>query len=205
MMEPSNTEHTKQWKPSKIQLPTTYPSIVSIQVYLLRSFSTSAAFIIDGKRLVSPSIVEFCFFGRAISFRVSGGTGTRKPDFGYPPQWNGLKASWTRIFFIFLPKFLAHFDDFSKLSVVHSVYWRCCETLKNHQIWKKIGKKEKSHFSADSRYPKIGFRVYPFHHYSLGPAIPTFLTSERALIVAANSRQNHSWTVFSGGNCGLFI
>jgi len=48
-------------------------------------------------------------------------------------------------------------DDFSK----------CCETLENHQICQNFGKKWRkafvdlpsTHFSADYRYPKVGFRV----------------------------------------------
>ena len=79
---------------------------------------------------------------------------------------NGLKASWTRLFLIFWPNFLPYLRNF-QYGVMNR---RCCETLKNHQIWQKFGKKWRkslfnlptTHFSADSGYSKIGIlsRIY---------------------------------------------
>jgi len=46
---------------------------------------------------------------------ISGGIpGSQNPIFGYSESAkNGLKTSWTRVFFIFLPIFFVIFDDFS--------------------------------------------------------------------------------------------
>ena len=69
---------------------------------------------------------------------------------------NGLKASWTRLFFHFL-SYLMIFQSFSA-SLVHS---RVRSTLKNHQICHNCGKK----------WRKALFKL-PSMHFSIVPQVP---------------------------------
>ena len=68
------------------------------------------------------------------------------------------------IMYSLFANFLPIFDDFSKWSVYScGAYWKHFRTLKNHQIrgkwWIAFFNLPSTHFSADSRYPKIRFMV----------------------------------------------
>ena len=89
---------------------------------------------------------------------------TRNPILESVEKW--IEGKLNKAFLHFLAKLFALFDDFSKWSILQ----RCCRTMKNHQIWKKMWQKMQTTFLQPIFFlipgtQKSNFE-YPFHHYS---------------------------------------
>ena len=109
--------------------------------------------------IIHKLLLFFLYFIFLLSFYViityytnSGGTGTRNPIFGClesTEKW--VEGKSNKAFLHFLPNLMIFQSG---------VHQKCCGNLKNHQ---KLAKNEEklvvNNFSANSRYPKIGFRV----------------------------------------------
>ena len=81
----------------------------------------------------------------------------KRQDLGFWESCRGWRKrqSWTRLFFSFLPNFWQYWIIWY-LKVL-GAFGRCCETLKNYQVWQKI--KEKVFFNLS------------FTHYYLSDSV----------------------------------